>query len=101
MTPRPPRPTRTDTLCPYTTPFRSRDAPAGNRGEPVGLVDLQAALLGALHDRGGEGMLGATFDRRDQREHLILAEAVHGEDVGELRLPLSEDRKSTRLNSSH
>src|SRR3546814_13600267 len=33
---RPPRSTRTDTLCPYTTLFRSRDCDAFGRGHAVG-----------------------------------------------------------------
>src|SRR3546814_20500234 len=49
---RPPRSTRTDTLFPYTTLFRSvcADAPVG----PVALLPLPAVILGA----GGAGRHG-------------------------------------------
>src|SRR3546814_15328785 len=96
---RPPRSTRTDTLFPYTTLFRSveiglhprqrgdeariagaeADAPAGHR---VGLAErgeLDGDLLGARHLQ----------DRRWRRS----LEVDLG--IGEV------DRKSTRLNSSH
>src|SRR3546814_13419888 len=100
---RPPRSTRTDTLFPYTTLFRSflvsgqlcgdvRRA-AGDRGLDALLVLAMAelhqrllvqaqprdvALLGGAHQRGR---------RRAQCAALRVADAV--------------DRKSTRLNSSH
>src|SRR3546814_17461348 len=55
---RPPRSTRTDTLFPYTTLFRSSDRPAGQYGkEIVGLrlAELQARklLLGLRQQRFG------------------------------------------------
>src|SRR3712207_7396633 len=68
---RPPR----STLFPYTTLFRSRDQP--DRGPVVAVV---AGGVG-VHDRAGD-------QRADQD-----ADAVGGEG--------DEDRKSTRLNSSH
>src|SRR3712207_7474516 len=75
---RPPR----STLFPYTTLFRSvlpRD-PLGGRLE----VHRHVELL--------EGLLAVQLDEV-AREHLRVAR--HVED------PLLEDRKSTRLNSSH
>src|SRR3546814_16777415 len=66
---RPPRSTRTDTLFPYTTLFRSRPARAEPRGEHI-----------------------RRHIRRRQCS-LRLGPTVP------LRAP--EDRKSTRLNSSH
>src|SRR3546814_14707166 len=113
---RPPRSTRTDTLFPYTTLFRSDDreipaiqyrpkgASASNKGPalvwvhggPGGqsrtgysatiqhLVNHGYAVL-AANNRGSSGY-GKTFFHMDDRKH------------GEVDL---QDRKSTRLNSSH
>src|SRR3546814_17183287 len=81
---RPPRSTRTDTLFPYTTLFRSALA-VGNHG-PIGdidgerLVEAEARRL-AARDRLAE-LLGA-FAREHHRHQA------------------RKDRKSTRLNSSH
>src|SRR3546814_13166393 len=77
---RPPRSTRTDTLFPYTTLFRSPDD-----GRPRRLLDPVGA-------RGG----AAVVDR--------AAPVAH--DAGAHRLSPAQrddgtDRKSTRLNSSH
>src|SRR3546814_17433952 len=67
----PPRSTRTDTLFPYTTLFRSGHAPLGRN-----------ALLGSfkLDRKGAGGMKGHTLPRK---------------------CVSLQDRKSTRLNSSH
>src|SRR3712207_8841884 len=80
---RPPR----STLFPYTTLFRSRHRRLGQVVvlDEVGLAELQpqvGALAGALAHAG---------------EHRAAA-VPHGDVVDEL---LNEDRKSTRLNSSH
>src|SRR3546814_14217775 len=86
---RPPSSTRTDTLSPYTTLFRSRPPPGRARrapapaGTPAGLVRHTSAqvpfsiLQIDLHDR----------------VHRIekLGQCLH----------LKSDRKSKRLNSSH
>src|SRR3546814_16132172 len=106
---RPPRSTRTDTLFPYTTLFRSGlwralavAALAG--GKDVALTvdhDQAAHLLARLQPHATHAGRGATH-----RAHGAAGEpyglAVAGEQhdvaiaVGQLR-----DRKSTRLNSSH
>src|SRR3546814_17466815 len=76
---RPPRSTRTDTLFPYTTLFRSNDHVAKH------LLSLVAHLQRALS--------------------LALTRAAHrGEGAHALLIGLVQrlgDRKSTRLNSSH
>src|SRR3546814_7717482 len=121
---RPPRSTRTDTLFPYTTLFRSGVHPHELAGELLGLVAfigerlvgvaLQPLVVGQLPllpgfrqwEVGGldvtEDQLGQ-IDRVDQlvrwgyREavELLNDRAVVADDV------VAEDRKSTRLNSSH
>src|SRR3546814_20388636 len=86
---RTPRSTRTDTLVPYTSLFRSvGDGP--NRGDVVGdeeVGDLSFRLQAheQLQDAGGH--------QRVERRGRLVAE-------DQLRLR-RQDRKSTRLNSSH
>src|SRR3546814_1479635 len=114
---RPPRSTRTDSLFPYTTLFRSRivDQPfPAHRG--AGLLerhphdDFQLALevLALFHQTlgildGGNGiMYGAWPDHHRQPVVAAVQDVVQsmaravnsGRDFG-------RDRKSTRLNSSH
>src|SRR3546814_11885627 len=96
---RPPRSTRTDTLFPYTTLFRSPAA-----------VALYRDLLGAEK-------IGEAFDLPAQKVRVCFVDAPNSQI--ELLEPLGEDspiatfleknpaggqhqdRKSTRLNSSH
>src|SRR3546814_15103489 len=95
---RPPRSTRTDTLFPYTTLFRSKDL----------LVDAAPGLM-FVRERGeaglrrdGRGFAQALQQLRDEQARLgrIGAVALHpGRDA--VREGEIADRKSTRLNSSH
>src|SRR3546814_12385307 len=99
---RPPRSTRTDTLFPYATLFRS--VPREPRRHEV--------LAAVLHPLDGL----ARHDRADRREHVagvdghLVAEAAADVRRDEVDLVLGQprderedraDRKSTRLNSSH
>src|SRR3546814_12796327 len=88
---RPPRSTRTDTRLPYTTLFRSVEAGEGEAGfdeggRQIAVVALVEALPVAAVDEGQQGCAGAG---REEIECLGRRAAV------------GEDRKSTRLNSSH
>src|SRR3546814_13523102 len=92
---RPPRSTRTDTLFPYTTLFRSCDTPGDQQRlvtrkpiAPVGTMDLIVERAAAHQDEG------RIADKRRDPRHAI---GVGGADMRVERL----DRKSTRLNSSH
>src|SRR3546814_12846740 len=87
---RPPRSTRTDTLFPYTTLFRSEGRGfdphplhhplLGNPGNPaIGGVFVRSSARGA-----------STLDRE---KNLLLS--------GRRAQRSGKDRKSTRLNSSH
>src|SRR3546814_15987130 len=62
---RPPRSTRTDTLCPYTTLFRSRD----RRGD----------VLAGQHGRGGDQREHQHEAGGGEGEHRVVELAVHGE----------------------
>src|SRR3546814_13509963 len=80
---RPPRSTRTDTLFPYTTLFRS-----------PGRREASAASGRASMDQGGTQALA---------DHLIalVDQPVREGDDACVRAGFAGDRKSTRLNSSH
>src|SRR3546814_14003167 len=85
---RPPRSTRTDTLFPYTTLFRSRAAaPAGAVAVPAHRADLGFYLV--CHHRA---------DRRCSRKLVGRLAVCAG---GAVHVRARGDRKSTRLNSSH
>src|SRR3546814_12933599 len=95
---RPPRSTRTDTLFPYTTLFRSPDTQARLNEE---LDDVRRNAANAL----GNGQL-----ERAQEGYRLLADAGQqaDADAGLQRVAAAWahraetlDRKSTRLNSSH
>src|SRR3546814_14259455 len=86
---RPPRSTRTDTLFPYTTLFRSvvtraQPSPPASGSSTYG---GQAVIEGVMI-RGARSMAVAVRD--PEGEILVRSEALTG-----------PDRKSTRLNSSH
>src|SRR3546814_19692163 len=101
----PPRSTRTDTLFPYTTLFRSKDEflsiASHELRNPVAAVRGSAQLLMRRLKRG-------TLDPERLETHLtsILAASEHlaaltGDLLDVSRLQRGQDRKSTRLNSSH
>src|SRR3546814_6274097 len=96
---RPPRSTRTDTLFPYTTLFRSQDAArrdlssahGGGAAEQIGPVGNDQRLTRlAAHQR-------AQFARRRGRVEHVQS---FGWEVADAQYK-AVDRKSTRLNSSH
>src|SRR3546814_1342993 len=116
---RPPRSTRTDTLFPYTTLFRShalvgelRRADVIGRGGAAAFEQLVEGRVELAQARDVGDVVGLLVDLVEvDHEHRRLAlHAVHLVEriavleegqarLGELGLLL--DRKSTRLNSSH
>src|SRR3546814_2879413 len=109
---RPPRSTRTDTLFPYTTLFRSlpRTLLGGAIGAALGIAGavMQGYLRNPLADPGLFGVsssaaLGAVsslFFGYAASALLLPLFALAGAAIGMALLALL-DRKSTRLNSSH
>src|SRR3546814_8392194 len=99
---RPPRSTRTDTLFPYTTLFRSRKADARRPksdclSSDVRFRDVKAA--GRLPDPSAFGQLLATpCLAQNSFPHSSVC-AARGSGIEDFLTP--KDRKSTRLNSSH
>src|SRR3546814_15626631 len=90
---RPPRSTRTDTLFPYTTLFRSaRERAAGK--------DVRRAAERAVHRH-----LSAVDDRRPRKRRTVARQpGLPGIMLDAVRAGAGRnetDRKSTRLNSSH
>src|SRR3546814_17382886 len=104
MIPRPPRSTRTATLFPYTTLVRSHPG----IGEQDDMRAARFRLAGELDDIG----LIAAIVEHDQR--IALADIEQRIETFERerrnrmhvrsqlrQIPAEQDRKSTRLNSSH
>src|SRR3546814_2537132 len=113
---RPPRSTRTDTLFPYTTLFRSKVARAMS-ADVADFDDLELACPAGRLDRHLVALVLADQRTRDRRRNrdlavldvgfqvthdlvaLLLAAVGVGQQHG--RAEHDPDRKSTRLNSSH
>src|SRR3546814_18261405 len=94
---RTPRSTRPDTLFPYTTLFRSFDAPVAAIGARVvaGVDRLEFPEAGGDEPVGRHAEPDQMLDDLDRARRRKLP-------VGrELRRGDRPDRKSTRLNSSH
>src|SRR3546814_19547477 len=99
----PPRSTRTDTLFPYTTLFRSRAVgsvlilhsfllPFAENTIPIrACKDKQGTPVSSEHDRS----LDITERKRAEEHAELLRSELHH------RVKNILDRKSTRLNSSH
>src|SRR3546814_14563603 len=96
---RPPRSTRTDTLLPYTTLFRSANEGITGRG---GVDRRDRERRGAAVVLAGEpaDRRGAVGDDHAARALAQQPLDHAGLAVGSGREEL-QDRKSTRLNSSH
>src|SRR3546814_17767573 len=112
---RPPRSTLSDTLCPYTTLFRSVSAiPFMARIAENAMREVDAGLLTAARAMGASplpiivkvllpeslpGLVAATIVTVISLiGYSAMAGAIGGGGLGDLGI---RDRKSTRLNSSH
>src|SRR3546814_2107411 len=96
---RPPRSTRTDTLFPYTTLFRSIGAEPSAQGNSDKANDTRIKLrrqlrAGDLDDREIELELSANVG-------VDIMTPPGMEEMGQQLRQMFSDRKSTRLNSSH
>src|SRR3546814_6390039 len=122
----PPRSTRTDTLFPYTTLFRSdhillqatRADAAGGLTDIGRLAEMLRRVKGRIRHRrldrisplavpvlleiGKEQVTGSGLDELlDEGAQALIEEATAGMAAGHGQAALPLDRKSTRLNSSH
>src|SRR3546814_16072161 len=97
---RPPKSSRTDTLFPYTTLFRSSGV--CSRSQPLstpGILSAKNSAIASTPDTPsthGEGHL-QRLRQVQPAEEAGQADAEHGQVDPDAR----QDRKSTRLNSSH
>src|SRR3546814_9854205 len=106
---RPPRSTRTDTLFPYSTLFRSDHVGPSDVSELERVqVELLVELMGDHHVEGRSVSVRGVLEAHHVAEHrlprhpVVFAVTGGAEDVvGIARLDVARDRKSTRLNSSH
>src|SRR3546814_6894811 len=107
---RPPRSTRTDTLFPYTTLFRSLapipvhrivEVPGRRELEMHGLAGERAEARGEEQEPGEQ--LRSVFGRAQKLPSLLgeIDQDRGGVEDPRLAGAGSLDRKSTRLNSSH
>src|SRR3546814_9717180 len=110
---RPPRSTRTDTLFPYTTLFRSAGRGGDERrGQAVertvvdppaelDAVDDVAPLVGAAHLQDAFPPARQLQEVVGLEDHVVEFQERQRLFALEPELHAVEDRKSTRLNSSH
>src|SRR3546814_18613534 len=102
MTRRPPRSTRTATLFPHTTLFRSLAVPVAPARAQARLLAQEAPLpVGKEAARDDRGVVRPVLEQQavalvQPRELLLPVGLVAREENHVMR-----DRKSTRLNSSH
>src|SRR3546814_14968651 len=99
---RPPRSTRTDTLFPYTTLFRSD---MHHRHHLVGGVDPHldgvAVVIGLAGADAAELAVELAHAVVARVEHQFRRGHAAGHQGRAIAVELGGDRKSTRLNSSH
>src|SRR3546814_10720676 len=114
---RPPRSTRTDTLFPYTTLFRSwildglevtivgsMSAALKPEGPGLGLSNFDVGLAGAMYVAGactGALFFGQLTDRFGRKKLFLLTLGVYTVATVLTAFSMRPDRKSTRLNSRH
>src|SRR3546814_19674331 len=100
---RPPRSTRTDTLLPYTTLFRSA---VGGEDDELACLQVGGDAFLPIGQDAGDGVL-QRFRRGDgdARVTAVLRQVELAARLQRRRRRVEaaapEDRKSTRLNSSH
>src|SRR3546814_14353347 len=99
---RPPRATRTDTLFPYTTLFRSHQLPqclgvdqvaVVRQGDAIRRVDVKRLGFVRAFRACSRITAMADSDAAAKQPHLRFIEHILDQAIA--------DRKSTRLNSSH
>src|SRR3546814_20526634 len=96
---RPPRSTRTDTLFPYTTLFRSMSHQATLGGVCYWCLEAFYQRIKGV-DKVTSGYSGGHLDHPTS-EQVYAGDTGHAEVVRLELNPEIIDRKSTRLNSSH
>src|SRR3546814_13806995 len=109
---RPPRSTRTATLVPYTTLFRSNPLATINPNDIESMTILKDANATAIYgSRASNGVILVTtksgnigrpkLDVSTVNSIATVANTVDVLSADQIRSFVNQDRKSTRLNSSH
>src|SRR3546814_3450551 len=93
---RPPRSTRTDTLFPYTTLFRSVPEGLRRNGRSLFHVRPPAQILRRNTKETDHVQYADT-----EGKHIRHSGVVRGLAAARHAFPRRQDRKSTRLNSNH
>src|SRR3546814_14969480 len=107
MSRRPPRSTRTDTLFPYTTLFRSAEEALDGRAEPhldrsLDYGGYSSFTVAPKGQSKWDGVLAFCEHRGlDSTRVLALADGPNDIELLDSAAVRLVDRKSTRLNSSH
>src|SRR3546814_20848007 len=96
---RPPRPTRTDTLLPYTTLFRSAGGyiHSNSWGSNTQTTDENCYQLDSFTHEHPEFLALCAAGNNGEMGYY----SVHSPGLSKNALTCGADRKSTRLNSSH
>src|SRR3546814_14567757 len=94
---RPPRSTRTDTLFPYTTLFRSLEEDKAREGSLAHDAAEAIKRLTAEAEQIAMRLKETEAVRPDLDDRIARADII----ARDAELDLARDRKSTRLNSSH
>src|SRR3546814_13023110 len=97
---RPPRSTRTDTLFPYTTLFRSGVVIAALAGLAIGYLTLRRTGIYFAMSTLAFGEMFYFLENSLFKEYTGGESGIAGVPPPEIALGFT-DRKSTRLNSSH
>src|SRR3546814_10252878 len=102
---RPPRSTRTDTLFPYTTLFRSSEDLVV---DDIFVPDYRVETMMALNTGAARGfgthkadLFTLPFQAIFASGFSVVAYGIARAALGHYKARLEGDRKSTRLNSSH
>src|SRR3546814_15606362 len=98
---RPPRSTRTDTLFPYTTLFRSHEEYARAGAPRAGSCFVGLSHAGPTLIARGTPEQQAFHLPRILRGDTVWCQGFSEPGAGSDLAALGTDRKSTRLNSSH
>src|SRR3546814_3505241 len=97
---RPPRSTRTDTLFPYTTLFRSPFHAVSALESVIKIICKEKGWA-----RGTENGAAHFITNLVSKDNGRFIDVWEGDMLtklfGDVRNPFGQDRKSTRLNSSH
>src|SRR3546814_20182189 len=95
---RPPGSTRTDTLFPYTTLFRSDEMEKGAFPALIHCFTASAQFAGRVLELGLSISISGIVTFKNAAELQGVAKEIP---AGRLLVETDRDRKSTRLNSSH